>query len=373
MKKINKQHLKILERMIKKAGIEPDLIDIQAIYDRNLSWSENKHIFQEILRSGGRVKDTKESQKDYIEAKQQEANELEENNARKELIKSIKMIKSQKTPEIDKYFKIPIGYIKTTLKSDKIHSFVWISETGLGKDFNTIKTLENLNYSYQRNDYIIVSGHITPLDLYQEILYRYKDKIIVFSDLMSLFDNPICKGLLLSAFWSPTDKRIVNYFSSSERLKVPKSFEFTGKGIFLSNDYPDGFESFKERSFFYDMKFSYNDKLKIIYELCKIYQIDYAVADFIKKYTNKAYTLNFRTPLKLWEIYRQNQNNGWKQLALNQLNGKRELLILNEILEKKVSTKEKIAEWVERTGMSRATYYRYLQKFVSCETKNRIG
>lgn len=63
---------------------------------------------------------------------------------------------------------------------------------------------------------------------------------------------------------------------------------------------------------------------------------------------------------KVYSIYKSNQN--WKELAKTQLEYDEFLGIIVELAKSGLSSKEQIREWQKRTGMSRATYFRYKKK-----------
>jgi hypothetical protein len=127
-------------------------------------------------------------------------------------------------------------------------------------------------------------------------------------------------------------------------------------------------ESLLSRCLVYHIEFSYEDKIKIFYELAKSLKIDSRIVDFIKENSSRANdTLNFRTLLQANLIYEYYQKNP------SEFNGHSWELILRELLFKSVNPKiklilelinsnkivsEQIKEFVDM-GYSRATYFRY--------------
>jgi len=179
--------------------------------------------------------------------------------------------------------------------------------------------------------------------------------------MLKLFDNDISKGILLSALWSATGVRVVNYKSTSEKLDAPKSFVFNGKIIVICNDFPQELETLKSRCLYYVVKFNYYQKIRIIYEICKVEGIPKEIADFIKENTDPTTeNLNFRLPIKIYEIYKNHKD--WKKLAKGQLEENEIMRVIRELLEEDISQKKRVEKFIEKTGHSRATYYRYWKK-----------
>jgi hypothetical protein len=267
------------------------------------------------------------------------------------------------TPDIDRYFTTAKEYIRTLLKARHIHALILEGESGLGKSYVTVQTLTE-NGLKLNSDFIIINTYVTPLELH-ELLYKHSNKIIVFDDIANLFESSTSLGILLSALWSPTKKRIVSYLSSTNKLRAPLQFEFKGKIIILTNKLPQELETIKSRCFYLSLNFKFEERIKLIYEICKINRIPLEIADFIKEHTSAAHNLNFRLPFKLFEIYRQNGNNGWDKLALQQLEVSEERAILLDILKSGKSVRQQVLDWIERTGLSRATYFRYKRQLES--------
>ena len=91
-----------------------------------------------------------------------------------------------------------------------------ISEGGLGKSYLVRKKLEN---QCKQDDYIIHSGHITPLALYI-MLYKNHDKIIVLDDVEELLKNDNAVGILKAGLWDVMGdgKREITWASTSESI-----------------------------------------------------------------------------------------------------------------------------------------------------------
>lgn len=110
---------------------------------------------------------------------------------------------------------------------------------GVGKSYGVEKYLASHDPSGE--SYEIIRGYTRPTGLVK-LLYRYRhqNNIIVFDDADSVFQDDI--GInLLKAVSDTTERRIVSYLSEGTLIdeetaeRVPRSFEFEGSVIFLTN------------------------------------------------------------------------------------------------------------------------------------------
>jgi hypothetical protein len=122
-------------------------------------------------------------------------------------------------------------------------SAVITGEGGLGKTFTVLKTLteagmQDLNDAdigaTGRNCFIQIKGFSTAKNLYRT-LYENNDAVIVFDDCDSILKCPVSVNILKGALDS-YDRRIITWGAESRGDdELPKSFEFTGRIIFISN------------------------------------------------------------------------------------------------------------------------------------------
>ena len=116
-------------------------------------------------------------------------------------------------------------------------SLVVTGMAGMGKTHVVKQTLEEAGLK-ESTDFVHFKGRATPAGLYIT-LYENSDKIIVLDDCDSVFKDDDAINILKGALDS-YDTRMISYITSRE-LKdsylnpVPRSFEFTGKVIFISN------------------------------------------------------------------------------------------------------------------------------------------
>ena len=116
-------------------------------------------------------------------------------------------------------------------------SLVVTGMAGMGKTHVVKQTLEEAGLK-ESTDFVHFKGRATAAGLYIT-LYENSDKIIVLDDCDSVFKDDDAINILKGALDS-YDIRMISYITSRE-LKdsylnpVPRSFEFTGKVIFISN------------------------------------------------------------------------------------------------------------------------------------------
>lgn len=110
---------------------------------------------------------------------------------------------------------------------------------GLGKSYTVEKELENFDPSGER--YTIVKGYVRATGLYKLLFqHRNRNNIIVFDDADRVFFDDLALTML-KAVCDTTEVRRVSYlaetsmFDEKSAQNIPKSFEFNGTIIFITN------------------------------------------------------------------------------------------------------------------------------------------
>jgi len=277
-----------------------------------------------------------------------------EEQAELQLRKTLKDIKTNSTTDIlEKIYVKPKQYAKMVANGNSRGFLLW-GKTGLGKTYAIFRAFEEIG-----KEFTYLSGHITPLELYQ-FLFKNKDQHIILDD-VNILDNEINLNMLKSCL---SDKpSIVNYNTSSPRLKVPDKFHFTGTITLLLNSKPnitEDLEAVEGRILTYELKLSYKDVLSVLMEIAKQDYKDIKAEErqeiikWIAESTNEATdNLNLRTLFQIYEMFRFDKEN-WKELAKPQLKTD---VYMDLIIQGIHSW-----NWGEKTGKSQATYYRYKKK-----------
>jgi hypothetical protein len=126
-------------------------------------------------------------------------------------------------------------------------SAVITGEGGLGKSYTVLKSLEKNGFTNitdlanfevgakvnKSKSYTVVKGYSTAKGLYRT-LFENNGMVIVFDDIDSLFKFPDAVNLLKGALDSYS-KRYIAWNADMRDEDLPKSFEFTGSVIFISN------------------------------------------------------------------------------------------------------------------------------------------
>lgn len=132
------------------------------------------------------------------------------------------------------------------------HKFAMAYGTGgVGKTFTFRKLAKELNLrefddeiqpEKDQYDYVVVSGKISPAQVYAE-MYRHKDKLIVFDDCDSFLKMEEVQGFLKAGLDTGGDTKISNKSSiqmykiqgDKESGKIPNTFRFNGRVIAITN------------------------------------------------------------------------------------------------------------------------------------------
>ena len=361
MSELSEKAVKDLSSLILKYGISADLIDIKALWDSTLSYKENKTILTKFLDEGyGKPVEltveqrTKKEQRELEDKAHKEMIEKEEAQVKENLDKEISQIASSESPNIDKFFAYLNQYVDILIKSGKVFGLIIEGDAGLGKTYNVVRRLNTLKLENDK-DYVMLNSHISPMEMY-EFFWKHNTKTVVLDDISNLFEDETKVNLLMSALWSPFKKRFMNWQSSTTKITAPAQFEFSGKVIILTNRVPTSLDTLKSRCFHYEINFTYEDKIKLLYEIGKAQNIPIDIVDFIHENSSPATNLNFRTLIKIGEM---SHNKDWQNLALQELKADDDRLAFLNILKTKSEVTEQIKEFVRVTGLSRRTFFRF--------------
>ena len=155
-----------------------------------------------------------------------------------------------KAPESDFGINQRFGFLEqmvSMVADGTMPSCVITGEGGLGKSYTVVKSLEtaglknitdladfqigtriNLSKSYR-----VVKGFSTAKGLYRT-LFECNGMTIVFDDCDSILKDDVARNLLKGALDS-FSKRYISWMADMRDDDLPKTFEFTGRVIFVSN------------------------------------------------------------------------------------------------------------------------------------------
>ncbi len=213
-------------------------------------------------------------------------------------------------------------------------SAVITGQGGLGKTHAVTKTLTEANYvdasdlanfqlgaTVQRSKmFVTVKGYSTAKGLYRT-LFENNKSVIVFDDCDSILKDPVALNLLKGALDS-YGKRIISWNADFRDEDLPRSFNFEGRVIFISNLAQDKIDqAIRSRSMMIDLSMTTEQKLERMdfivrdkdflpeYEL----QVKLDAMNLIRKLKDEAKEISFRTLISVSKI--RASNTDWEELA----------------------------------------------------------
>jgi len=207
---------------------------------------------------------------------------------------------------------------------------------GLGKSYTVEERLSTWDPS--GDNYTIVKGYVRATGLVK-LLNQYKDegKVIVFDDADAIFFDDVSLNLL-KAVCDTTERRVVSWMSEGKLVDdetgmlVPRTFEFKGTIIFISNYDFDAMidkghklaphlQALVSRAHYIDLAMKsrrdYIIRIKQVIKQGLLDELTVAersdVMSFIDKNSESLRELSLRMALKLGALRRQGSN--WERIA----------------------------------------------------------
>lgn len=221
----------------------------------------------------------------------------------------------------------------------KNRSLIISGPAGLGKSHGVMQVTEGLEKKgYQTK---MVRGFVRPTGLYKTLFdFRHNNCVIVFDDADSVFGDDISLNLLKTAC-DMTKTRTLSWLTESkmedeEGERLPRSFEFEGSIIFITNYDFDAmiqagaklaphFNAMISRSHYLDLamhtKLDYIVRIKQVLALGMLKDAGFSktqeteVLTFMVKYQETLRELSLRMVLKLAGLLKMNPT-GWEKLAI---------------------------------------------------------
>ena len=213
-------------------------------------------------------------------------------------------------------------------------SAVITGEGGLGKTYTVTKTLEANGFKdisdladFQvgsvintRKCFTMVKGYSTAKGLYRT-LFENNKSIVVFDDCDAVLKDPVALNLLKGALDS-YGKRIISWNADMKDDDLPRSFEFTGRVIFISNMDQDRIDqAIRSRSMMIDLSMTLDQKIDRMEFIAKsdefLPEYDATVKSdalkLIRSIKNECKEISLRTLIAVSKIRASNKD--WKDLA----------------------------------------------------------
>ena len=214
-------------------------------------------------------------------------------------------------------------------------SAVITGEGGLGKTFTVTKTLDGAGYKdisdlsefqvgtilQKSKCYTMVKGYSTAKGLYRT-LFENNNSVIVFDDCDAVLKDPVALNLLKGALDS-YGKRVISWNADMRDDDLPRSFNFEGRVIFISNMDQDKIDqAIRSRSMMIDLTMSLDAKIdrmeyiakskEFMPEYDKVVKTD--AMNLIKELKGEAKEISLRTLISVCKIRAANPTD-YKDLA----------------------------------------------------------
>ena len=216
-----------------------------------------------------------------------------------------------------------------------IRAMVVTGAPGVGKTYTVENILEHSNVPHE-----IVRGSLSAINLYMlAYKYRHAGNVVVLDDADSIFNDEEALNIL-KALCDTSSTRKVSYMKEAQQLiaeDIPKSFDFHGAMIFISNldfqtfvdegknKYAQHFEALMSRSLYLDLRLHNRNELSVwvnhIAQDGRIFDredvpenLRAPILSFIATHRDNLRELSIRTLMKLCSLAK-NEPNRWESIG----------------------------------------------------------
>jgi hypothetical protein len=210
-------------------------------------------------------------------------------------------------------------------------SAVITGKGGLGKTYTVIQALKKAGYRDVSSEdpdmcfsltdsFRMVKGYSSPKGLYRS-LYENINGVLVFDDTDAVLDNDVSLNILKAALDSYSS-RIVSWNADLKDKDLPKSFEFNGRVIFISNRCQSSIDqAIRSRSMMVDLSMTNDEMIErmefIASQPSFMPEIDFVVKqdaiDFLRENVDSVRDMSLRTLISIIKI--RSSNADWKDFA----------------------------------------------------------
>ena len=232
-----------------------------------------------------------------------------------------------------------LGMMTEAALAGDVNAMIVSGPAGLGKSYTVEKALE----SWDPNgiNHRTIKGYVKATALFK-LLYahRTRGQVLVFDDADDVFLDETAINLLKAALDS-TERRIISYMTEGSLIddetaeRLPKSFQFEGTVIFITNYDFDGMiergnklaphlQALVSRAHYVDLamknKRDYIIRIRQVVRMGLLQNIGLTdaaqreVCEFIESNQDRLRELSLRMALKLGAVRRRNPNN-WTKVA----------------------------------------------------------
>lgn len=215
-------------------------------------------------------------------------------------------------------------------------SMIVSGSAGIGKSFGIKKILDD-----HTSEYLFIKGYVRPTAIFK-LLYenRFNNQVLIFDDADSIFFDETGLNLLKGAL-ELSNTRTISWlsektFSDIDGMEIPKTFEYCGTIIFLTNlnfneliekgnKISPHLEALRSRSIYFDMKM--RSKREVLSRIKQVVAesgilsdigLNHAIQKDLMQYLtdnmDRTIELSLRTVEKLSALYKASPKN-WRSLA----------------------------------------------------------
>jgi len=217
---------------------------------------------------------------------------------------------------INQRFEFMQKFVQMVLNGELVSTMI-TGDGGLGKSHTVLEELETAGLEEVDadlldevegeedisvpGDYVIVKGYATPKALYAT-LYENRNRLVIFDDCDSILKDPTAINLLKGALDSYDVRRISWLTKGFIDDGLPRSFEFKGQVIFITNMHPSRIDTaVKSRTILTDLSMTMDDKIErmrfILPNILPNIKMDVkeVTMDYLEENAEEAKELNLRT------------------------------------------------------------------------------
>jgi len=243
------------------------------------------------------------------------------------------------------------------------------AKAGIGKTYQITNTLED---EVGNEGYVKISGHVSPLALYER-MEDNRDAVIFLDDCSAVLKDRQSMELLKAATETEVDSRMVSWDSNTNKLPdtVDNEFEFNGQVIICANQIPDSgstkeiIDSLIDRSIYIELDFTYRERIDLLKQVAYITDTDnidaeerMTIANWIESVTDQSSSgVNLRTLFKCFNLYRYDPD-GWSELAREMIDINPEVAYVAEALNRHDTVSGACEDYMDEFDKSRSSFYR---------------
>jgi hypothetical protein len=255
--------------------------------------------------------------------------------------------------------------IRTLIQSETFHALIVESPPGWAKSTTVQRVLSEMG-----KEYVSLSSYSTPYFLFNH-LRQNRNALTVIDDCAGLFNDQIGMSLLKAACWpsaTNSNQREISWGSSIER-DGSGSFAFDGKLILLTNHLPRGIEggALTSRVLFLSITLSTEEIFAMLEHAgadTKFLPNKEVVKEVIEHLREAGDSIecgqvNLRTLRLGYELCLSHPEH-WRDLLLRLMPKPSPSRVAESISRGPEATKEKVEKFCRLTGLSRRTYFNYV-------------